>query len=75
MLHRSVVHLEEEVGSVHHGYMYILLYMKLLWCSGFPEIYAHLEKGDWGHSAMGISAFCYILNSFSVVVLHRSVVI
>ena len=26
-----------------HGYMCILLYMKLMWCNGFPEIYAQLE--------------------------------
>ena len=23
----------------------ILLYVKLIWCSGFPEIYAKLEEG------------------------------
>ena len=28
--------------SVCHGYMCILLYMKLMWCGGFPEIYAQL---------------------------------
>ena len=33
------------MGSVCHGYMCILLYMKLLGCSGFPEIYAQLEEG------------------------------
>ena len=32
-------------GSVCHGYMCILLYMKLIWCSGFPEIYAQLQMG------------------------------
>ena len=25
---------EEEFGSVCHGYMCILLYVKLIWCSG-----------------------------------------
>ena len=30
------------VGSVCHGYMYILLYVKHIWCSGFPDIYAQL---------------------------------
>ena len=25
--------------------MCILLYMKLIWCHGFPEIYAQLEEG------------------------------
>ena len=34
--------------------------MKCMWCNGFPEIYAQLEEGAWGQSAMGICAFCYI---------------
>ena len=32
------------MGSVYHGYMCILLYVKLIWCSAFPEIYAQLEE-------------------------------
>ena len=32
-------------GSICHGYMCIVLYMKLIWCDGFPEIYAQLEEG------------------------------
>ena len=47
------------VGSVCHGYMCILLYMKLIWCRGFSEIYAQLD-GGWGQSEMGICAFFYI---------------
>ena len=35
----------ERLESVCHGYMYILLYMKLIWCSGFPEIYGQLRGG------------------------------
>ena len=35
-------------GSVCHQYMCILLYMKLIFCSGFPEIYAQLEKAGGG---------------------------
>ena len=35
--------------------MCILLYVKLIWCSGFPEIYAQLEEGVM--SAFGICAF------------------
>ena len=50
--------LEEGVGSVCHGYMCILLYVKLLQCSGFPEIYAKLEEG--GMSAFGICAFFFM---------------
>ena len=33
------------MGSVSHGYMCILLYVKLIWCSGSPEICAQLEEG------------------------------
>ena len=47
------------VESVCHGYICILLYVKIIWCSGFPEIYAQLKEG-WGKSATGIYAYCYI---------------
>ena len=40
--------------SICHGYMCILLYMKCIWCSGFPDIYAHLDEGRWGQSVMAI---------------------
>ena len=48
------------MGSVCHVYMCILLYMKHIWCSGFPDIYPLLEEGDGGQSVMGICAFCYM---------------
>ena len=51
-------------GSVCHGYMYILLYIKCLHCSGFAEIYAQLEGGT---SAFSICAFFYMSNLFGVV--------
>ena len=41
------------MGSVCHGYMCIVLYMKLLWCNGFPEIYAQLEEGGVGSICHG----------------------
>ena len=31
------------MGSICHGYVCILPYMKLMQCNGFPEIYARLE--------------------------------
>ena len=34
--------------------------MKLIWCNGFPEIYAQLEERGGGQSAMGIYPLCYI---------------
>ena len=43
--------------SICHGYMCIVLYMKLMWCNGFAEIYAQLEVGQ---SAIGICALFYI---------------
>ena len=33
------------MGSVCHGYMCILLYMKVVWCSGVAEIYGQLDEG------------------------------
>ena len=49
-------------------YMCILLYVKLIWCSGIPYIYG--GRGVHCH----ICAFCYMLNLFGVVVFHRSMV-
>ena len=48
------------MGSVFHGYMCILVYVKLMWCSGFSEIYCQLDEMGWGQSAMGICAFFYM---------------
>ena len=48
--------------------MYMLLYMKPMWCNSIPEIYAGLG----GSSAMGRCALCYIWNVFSVMVFQRS---
>ena len=33
------------MGSVCHWYMFILLYVKLMQGSGFPEIYAQYVRG------------------------------
>ena len=41
-------------GSVCHGYMCILLYMKLMWCSGVSiDLWS---IGDGGQSAIGVCA-------------------
>ena len=37
------------------GYMCIVLYVKLMWCSGIPCIYGELEE-----EGLGICAFCYM---------------
>ena len=41
------------------------------WCSSILYIYDQLERST---SALSICALCYMLNIFSVVVLHRSMV-
>ena len=58
-------------GTSVIGSMGILLYMKLILCSGFSEIYPQLEEG-WGQSPMGRSAFFHMGYLFGVVVLQRS---
>ena len=51
--------------------MCIFQYVKLIWCSGVPDIYGQLGEGT---SDLGICAFCYMWNLFGVVVFHRSMV-
>ena len=74
--------------SICHGYICIVLYMKLPWCNGFAEICARsairCAKCDvavlkasmlnWRgcQSAMGICALCHIWNLFGVMVFQRS---
>ena len=62
------------MGSVFHGYMCILIYIKCIHFSSVAKIYSQLEEGEWDQSAMGIYTFCYISHLCSVMVLHRSVV-
>ena len=45
------------MGSICHGYMCILLYMKLIWCNGFPGIYGQLEEGGMGSVCTGVVVF------------------
>ena len=79
--------------------MRILLYVKLMWCSGFYTSMVNWRRGalvyvhsaicetdlvQWyslhlwlirgGTCALGICAFCYMLNLFGVVVFHTSMV-
>ena len=68
---RSMLNLRRGKGSVCHGYMCILLYMKLIWCSSFPEIYAQLEE-VWGQFAISICAFFDLWHLCGVVVFQRS---
>ena len=57
-------------GYICHGYMCILLYVKLIWCSGVPQISGQLG----GTCAMGICAFFYMWHWFGVVVFQRCMV-
>ena len=50
--------------------MCILVYVKLIWCSGFPEIFVQLEER--GTSAFCICAIFYMLKLFSVLAFQRS---
>ena len=43
------------IGGGRPFYICILLYLKLIWCSGITQIYGQLEQGG-----LGIYAFCYI---------------
>ena len=59
--------------------MCILLYVKLIWCSGIPYIYGQLEGGTCAEclSTYVYSSWppdAYMLNLCSVVVFHRSMV-
>ena len=42
-------------GYICPKHMCIVLYVRLIQCSGIPEIYGQLEEGD-----LGICAFCYM---------------
>ena len=44
-------------GSVCHGYLCIVQYLKPIWCNNFADIYAQQEGGQ---SAMGSCALYYI---------------
>ena len=49
------------MGSVCHGYICILLNMKLTRCSGaMHRSMVNEMRWGWGQSAMGISAFFYM---------------
>ena len=52
-------------------YMCIFQYVKLIWCSGVPEICGQLEGGT---SDLGICAFCCMWNLCGVMLFHRSMV-
>ena len=49
-------------------YLCILLYVKLIQCSGTIDLWSN------GGGGLGICAFHYMLNLFGVVVFHRSMV-
>ena len=61
------------MGSVCHGYMCMLLYMKLIWCSGVPEIYGQLEEGV-GSVCNGYMCILLYVKLICLVVFHRCIV-
>ena len=70
--HRSMLH--HYTQEVCPRYLCIMLYMKLIWCNGFPEISAHLKEGVGSICHGYIYALFYIYTSakFGVVVLKAS---
>ena len=58
VFHRSMVDYRRGMGSVCHGYMCILIYMKLMQCSGVAYMYGQLKER--GTQALGICAFFYM---------------
>ena len=62
----------EERGYMFPRYICIWQYVKHIWCSGVAlNIYWSIRGGI---SALSICAFCYMLNLFSELVFHRSMV-
>ena len=43
-----------------------MLYMKLIWCNGFPDIYAQLEKEEGGGNLPWVYVYCAIYETFLV---------
>ena len=56
VLHRSMV---DWRGYVCHRYMSILLYVKLIRCSGVPEIYGRLEEGGLYAFLNTLAVLCF----------------
>ena len=54
------------MGSVCHGYMCILVYMKLIWCSGFPEIYGLIWRRGVGVSLPWVYVHSAIYETYLV---------
>ena len=56
-------------GGVNLSWPYvhcdIYIYMKLMWCNGFPKTYAQLEEGD-GVNLPWVCALCYIYDLFGL---------
>ena len=62
--------------SVCHGYIYILLHIKLISCSGIPvDVCLIWTMGGLSSVCHGYICILLYFKLFSVVVLHRSVVI
>ena len=66
-------------GQFCHGYMCIVLYLKLIWCNGFTDISASLEAGGVNLPWVYVHCSIYIYRSamrcpkFGVAVLQLSI--
>ena len=47
--------------SICHGYMFIVLYMKLIWCNGFAEIHVQLIGVSICHGYMCIVLYMTLI--------------
>ena len=67
------------MGAVCHGCMCILLYVKPIWCGGFPENYAQLEERGMSDLIMSVCLHSVYVHSsicetyFGVVAFQRSI--
>ena len=64
---RSMLNWRRGVCLQNMSTMCILLYMKLIWCNGFPEIYAQLEEGSgvslsWNLCSVGSSRDLFLID-------------
>ena len=61
---RSMLNWRRGLGQSAMGICAVCyIYMKLMWCNGFPEIYARLEEG-WGVNLPWVYVHCAIYETY-----------
>ena len=59
-------------GSVCHGHMCIVLYLKLIWCNSFTDIYTSLEVG--GFNLPWYMCIVLYMNLFGVMIFQTPMI-